>query len=455
MSEYAVTDPTTGTVLERFPTATDDEISAAIASAAGAYRTWRSVEIATRAQLLRAVADRYRTDRERLAEIITREMGKTTAEALGEVDLCVSIYAFYADNAEKFTSDRPIDVASGSAFVRSEPIGVLLGIMPWNYPYYQVARFAAPNLALGNTVLLKHAPSCPLSARAIADIFEDAGFPPGTYVNVYATNAQVALIIEDPAVQGVSLTGSDRAGRAVGAIAGGAMKKLVLELGGSDPFIVLEDADLDAAISSAVVGRMGNAGQACTASKRFIVVDEVYDRFLEGFVAKVENLVVGEPRQEGVDFGPLSSEAAAERVAQQIADAVANGATVLTGGNRIERAGAFVQPTVLTGVEPGTRAYHEEIFGPVAVVYRVPDEAAAVQLANDSPYGLGSVIFTENPDRAQRVAEQLEVGMVSINAPSMTQADLPFGGVKASGVGRELGEYGMAEFVNRKLIRRP
>lgn len=454
MTEYAVTNPATGLVVKSFDTATNEQVTAALASVGEAYRHWREVPIAERAALLRTVSERYASDRERLAEIIIREMGKTTAEALGEVDLCVSIYAFYADNAETFAADKPIDVASGSAYVRSEPIGALLGIMPWNYPYYQVARFVAPNLALGNTVLLKHAPSCPESAEAIAEIFADAGLPEGVYVNIFATNDQVETIIESPVIQGVSLTGSERAGRAVGAIAGREMKKLVLELGGSDPFIVLDDADLDAAIAGAVAGRMGNAGQACNASKRIIVLDAVYDRFIEGFVAQVEALKVGEPRGEGVAFGPLSSEAAAAHVVGQVEDAVANGATLLTGGNRIDRPGAYVEPTVIADIQPGTRAYSEEIFGPVAAVYRVADQDAAIRLANDSPYGLGSVIFTSDDARAQDVAEQLEVGMVAINAPSQTQADLPFGGVKSSGVGRELGEYGMAEFVNRKLIRR-
>ncbi|MEV8252567.1 NAD-dependent succinate-semialdehyde dehydrogenase [Rhodoglobus sp. NPDC076762] len=454
MIDYAVTDPATGLVVKRYETATDEQIATAVTSVGQAYRQWRLVPIAERAAMLRKVADRYASDRERLAEIIIREMGKTTAEALGEVDLCVSIYAFYADNAEAFAADKPIDVASGSAYVRSEPIGALLGIMPWNYPYYQVARFAAPNLALGNTMLLKHAPSCPESAEAIAEIFADAGFPEGVYVNIFATNEQVETIIESPVIQGVSLTGSERAGRAVGAIAGREMKKLVLELGGSDPFIVLDDADLDAAIAGAVAGRMGNAGQACNNSKRIIVLDAIYDRFVEGFVAQVQALKVGEPREGGLAFGPLSSEAAAAQVVGQVEDAVANGATLLTGGGRIDRPGAYVEPTVIADVQPGTRAYTEEIFGPVAAVYRVADQDAAIRLANDSPYGLGSVIFTSDDARAQAVAEQLEVGMVAINAPSQTQADLPFGGVKSSGMGRELGEYGMAEFVNRKLIRR-
>lgn len=381
--------------------------------------------------------------------------GFRDAEALGEVDLCADIHDYYARNAAAFTADRALTVAEGSATVRTEPIGVLLGIMPWNYPYYQVARFAAPNIALGNTVLLKHAPSCPESAAAIVGLYADAGLPEGVYTNLYATEEQVARIIEHPAVQGVSLTGSERAGRAVGALAGRAMKRTVLELGGSDPFIVLADADLDRAVDAAVAGRMGNAGQACTAAKRIIVLDEVHDAFVAAFVERVAALRVGDPTEEGTDLGPLSSETAARQVIGQVEDAVAHGATVLTGGDRPDREGAFVRPTVLTGVAPGTRAYREEIFGPVAVVHRVGSVDEAVELANDTPYGLGSVVFGTDEEAALAVADRLDVGMVSVNAPSRTQADLPFGGVKASGIGRELGEYGMAEFVNRKLLRVP
>ncbi|GAA1796708.1 NAD-dependent succinate-semialdehyde dehydrogenase [Agromyces neolithicus] len=452
-TEYRVTDPTTNRVVRRIETAGDEQVDDAVIRADVAYRTWRRRPIEERATFLAAVAAEYRADRERLAAIITREMGKTTAEALGEVDLVADIYDYYAQNGPAFAADRRLDTARGEAVVRSVPIGVLLGIMPWNYPYYQVARFAAPNLVLGNTIVLKHAPSCPESAAAIAELFDRVGLPTGTYENVYASEAQVARIIEAPAVQGVSLTGSERAGRAVGELAGRAMKKFVLELGGSDPFIVLADADLDAAAAAAVAGRMSNAGQACTASKRFIVLDEVYDAFVNRFARRVQELRIGDPTDPEVAFGPLSSEAAAAMVIEQVADALMQGATALTGGRRIDREGAFIEPTILTDVPPAARAYREEIFGPVAVVYRVATVDEAIHLANDTPFGLGSVVFGADPALIAEVADRLDVGMVSINGPSQTQADLPFGGVKASGVGRELGEYGMAEFVNRKLIR--
>lgn len=452
MIEYAVVDPTTNRVVRRYETATDVEIEASVARAAGAFGDWRRRLVAERAAILAAVAGEYRVDRERLAEIITREMGKTRREALGEIDLVADIFGYYAENGEAFAADRSIDTVQGSAVVRTEPIGVLLGIMPWNYPYYQVARFAAPNIALGNTIVLKHAPSCPESAEAIAELFARAGLPAGVYENVRATEAQVARMIERPEIQGVSLTGSERAGSAVGALAGAAMKKVVLELGGSDPFIVLPDADVAAAAAAATIGRMSNAGQACTASKRFLVFDEVYDEFLRAFSDAVAAVTVGDPRGD-VGMGPLSSEQAAQRVLAQVQDAVAHGATVVVGGGRPAREGAFVSPTILTDVSPAARAYREEIFGPVAVVHRVRTIDDAVSVANDTPYGLGSVIFGKDTATIDAVAARLDVGMVSVNGPSQTQADLPFGGVKASGFGRELGEYGMAEFVNRKLLR--
>ncbi|MCX5603808.1 NAD-dependent succinate-semialdehyde dehydrogenase [Streptomyces phaeochromogenes] len=453
-SQYKIVDPATNTLVRRYPTSDDAAVDRAVSAAADEFAEWRRRPVKERADLVLAVSREFEARREELAAIITREMGKTTREALGEVDLSAAIFAYYAEHGPDFAADQRLDIrGGGDVVVRSEPLGALLGVMPWNYPYYQVARFVAPNLVLGNTVVLKHAPSCPESAQAIEDMMRAAGLPAGAYVNVYATNEQVARVITDPRVQGVSLTGSERAGRAVGEIAGRHLKKYVLELGGSDPFVVLPDADLEAAVGAAVEGRMGNAGQACTASKRFIVVDSVYDRFLEAFTDAVRALTVGDPTDDGVSFGPLSSEEAARTVIAQVDDAVERGATAVTGGRRPAREGAFVEPTVLTGVTPGMRAYREEIFGPVAVVHRVPDTAAAVHLANDTPYGLGSVVFGRDIAAAKAVADALDVGMVSINGPSGTQEDLPFGGVKLSGVGRELGAYGMAEFVNRKVIR--
>jgi succinate-semialdehyde dehydrogenase / glutarate-semialdehyde dehydrogenase len=443
MTLYAVVDPATGDVVREYPTATDAQIEQALAAAAGAYRGWsKKSTLAQRAALIRKVAALHTERREQLAEIIVREMGKPLDQALGEVDFSAAIYEFYADNAETFLADEQITLldGEGSALIRRGPVGVLLGIMPWNYPYYQVARFAGPNLTLGNTIVLKHAPQCPESAAAIQQIFDDAGYPEGAYVNVYATNEQVATAIADPRVQGVSLTGSERAGAAVAEIAGRNLKKVVLELGGSDPFIVLSSDDLDATVDAAIAGRFENTGQACNAAKRFIVAAEVYDDFLDKFTAKV--------LAQGDGLTPLSSVGAAARLAEQVDRAVAGGATLVSEG---DRSGAYFPPGVLTGVSPD---YREELFGPVATVYKVGSEDEAVELANDTPFGLGSYVFTTDEEQATRVADQLEAGMVFVNLVGADGVELPFGGVKRSGFGRELGRFGIDEFVNKKLIRR-
>ncbi|XTP34928.1 NAD-dependent succinate-semialdehyde dehydrogenase [Mycobacterium sp. TJFP1] len=444
-SMYAVVDPATGDVVKEYPTATDEQIEAALSAAAGAYRTWsKSTTVAQRAELIRKVAALHDERKDELAKIIQREMGKPLDQSVGEVEFSAAIYEFYADNAEKFLADEPIELleGEGSALIRRSPVGVLLGIMPWNYPYYQVARFAGPNLVLGNTIVLKHAPQCPESAAALQQIFDDAGYPAGAYVNVYATNEQIAEAIADPRVQGVSLTGSERAGAAVAEIAGRNLKKVVLELGGSDPFILLSSDDLDATVSAAVDGRFENTGQACNAAKRFIVADGVYDEFLEKFTAKVKEKAAG--------LAPLSSAAAAERLAEQVDRAVADGATLVSEG---ERKGAFFPPGVLTGVSPDSASYREELFGPVATVFKVGSEDEAVELANDTPFGLGSYVFTTDPEQANRVADKIDAGMVFVNAVGAEGAELPFGGVKRSGFGRELGRFGIDEFVNKKLIR--
>ncbi|WP_197379480.1 NAD-dependent succinate-semialdehyde dehydrogenase [Mycolicibacterium mengxianglii] len=445
MSLYAVVDPATGDVVKEYPTATDEQIEAALSAATKAYREWsRTSTVAQRADLIRKVAALHNERKDELAKIIQREMGKPLDQAEGEVEFSAAIYEFYADNAEKFLADEPIELldGEGSALIRRGPVGVLLGIMPWNYPYYQVARFAGPNLVLGNTVVLKHAPQCPESAAAIQQIYDDAGYPEGAYVNVYATNEQVAEMIADPRVQGVSLTGSERAGAAVAEIAGRNLKKVVLELGGSDPFIVLSSDDLDATVEAAVAGRFENTGQACNAAKRFIVAENIYDDFLEKFTAKVKEAADG--------LAPLSSLAAAQRLAEQVDRAVADGATLVSEG---ERKGAFFPPGVLTNVSPDSASYKEELFGPVATVYKVSSEDEAVELANDTPFGLGSYVFTTDTEQAKRVADKIDAGMVFVNVVGADGVELPFGGVKRSGFGRELGRFGIDEFVNKKLIR--
>ena len=451
MSDYAVVNPVTGQTLATYPTTTDAELETAIASAAAAYRSWREVPVPERAARIRRAAKLHRERRDELAAIIVREMGKPLAAALGEVDFAADITEYYADNAERITGDQPIDIlGEGTAVIRRSPLGVLLGIMPWNFPYYQVARFAAPNLAVGNTILLKHAPQCPELAAAIRAIYRDAGFPEGAYVPLYITNEQAAAVIADPRVQGVSVTGSERAGAAVAAEAGRNLKKVALELGGSDPFILLSTDDLDATVTAAVKARLDNTGQSCNAAKRFIVVDGLYDAFLEKFTAAMTAAKVGDPFAEDTVLGPLSSLAAAERLADQVDRALAQGATLVAGGTRD---GAFYAPTVLTGVTKDMDAYREEFFGPVGVVYRVADEDEAVALANDTSYGLGSYVFTTDQEQAARVADRIDAGMVYVNLVLADSPELPFGGVKRSGTSREMGLLAADEFVNKKLIR--
>jgi succinate-semialdehyde dehydrogenase/glutarate-semialdehyde dehydrogenase len=453
MAVYAVVDPATGETVKEYPTIGDDELREAIGRADETHRTWSvSSTVAERAALVRRVGELHEERRQDLANIIVREMGKPVEQALGEVDFCKAIYDFYADNAEELMADEPIKLleGDGSALIRRSSLGVLLGIMPWNYPYYQVARFAGPNLVVGNTILLKHAPQCPESAAAIEAIFREAGFPGGAYINIYATNEQIEWVIADPRVRGVSLTGSERAGAAVAEIAGRNLKKVVLELGGSDPFILLRTDDLDTAVEQAVAARLENTGQACNAGKRFIVMDELYEPFLTKFTDALTAVKPGDPSSSETTIGPLSSSLAAERLEDQVKRAVSGGAKLVAGG---EREGNFFSPTVLTEITPENDAYHEEFFGPVAQVYRVGSEDEAVKLANDTPFGLGSYVWTSDEEQAKRVADKLDTGMVFINAVGAEGAELPFGGVKRSGFGRELGRFGADEFVNKKLIR--
>ncbi|MBA8815392.1 succinate-semialdehyde dehydrogenase/glutarate-semialdehyde dehydrogenase [Microbacterium halimionae] len=451
MNEYSVVNPSTGQTLAQYDTLTDVAVVEKIKTADAAYRAWRTIPVVERAAVLRRAAELHRERRDDLAAIIVREMGKPMEAALGEVDFAADITEFYADQAELINADQPLDIlGEGSALIRRAPLGVLLGIMPWNFPYYQVARFAAPNLVLGNTILLKHAPQCPESAAAIEQIYLDAGAPEGAYVNLYVTNEQAADVIADPRVQGVSVTGSERAGSAVAELAGRHLKKVALELGGSDPFIVLSTEDLDATVTAAVDGRMDNNGQSCNAPKRFIVVDELYDAFVEKFAAVMQSCKMGDPFDPDTVLGPLSSLTAAERLEEQVNRAVAQGATLVVGGHRD---GAFFEPTVLTGVSEHMDAYREEFFGPVGVVYRVADEDSAIRIANDTPFGLGSYLFTTDSDQADRVADRIEAGMVFVNCVLADSPELPFGGVKRSGTGREMGLLAADEFVNKKLIR--
>lgn len=451
MTDYAVVNPATGETVASYDTATDEQIEQAVAAAASAAKVWGATAPADRAGVIRRIAELHRERKDELGAIIVREMGKPIAAAIGEVEFAADIIEYYADNIEVITADQPLQiVGEGSALVRRAPLGALLGIMPWNFPAYQVARFAAPNLAIGNTIILKHAPQCPESAAAIEAIYRDAGLPEGAYVNVYATNEQAATIIADPRVQGVSVTGSERAGAAVAEVAGRNLKKVALELGGSDPFIVLSTDDLDSVVQLAVDARLDNNGQSCNGAKRFVIVDELYEEFTSKFVASLAAVSAEDPTQEDTVLGPLSSLAAAERLQEQVDTAVAQGARVLTGGTR---EGAFFAPTVLADVTPEMDVYREELFGPAAVVYRVADEDAAVELANDTAFGLGSYVFTTDAEQAERVANRIEAGMVYVNIALADSPELPFGGVKRSGTSRELGLLAADEFVNKKLIR--
>ncbi len=450
---YAVTNPATGETVKTYDTITDAELEAAVAAADEAHRTWsKSTTVDERAALIRRVSELHRERSQELAELIVREMGKPIGQALSEVDFAADIYEYYADHSPDFLKDEPIQLLAGdgSAVIRRSSLGVLLGVMPWNFPYYQVARFAGPNLIIGNTILLKHAAQCPESAAAIQQIFLDAGFPTGAYVNVYATHDQLERVIADPRVQGVSLTGSERAGAAVAEIAGRHLKKVVLELGGSDPFVLLSTDDLDATVQNAVDARLDNSGQSCNAAKRFIVADELYEPFLEKFTAKIAEIEATDPTSADSALGPLSSLKAAENIDEQVKRAIEHGAKLAHGGSRN---GAFFQTTVLTDVTPENPASKEEFFGPVAQVYRAKDEADAVRIANDTPFGLGSYVYTTDQEQALRVADGIEAGMVFVNVVLADGVELPFGGIKRSGSGRELGRFGADEFVNKKMIR--
>jgi len=456
MTQYAVTNPATGRTEAEYPTATDNQVQDALAAADKAFAILGSLSADERAVLLHRVADLHTERRDELAAIITREMGKPISQSLGEVDIVISIYRYYAENGPGFLAEDVLNpTAGGSAVVRKEGLGALLGIMPWNYPYYQVARFAAPNLMIGNTILLKPAPQCPESALAMEAIFRDAGLPDGAYVTLLATNDQIADAIADSRVAGVSLTGSERAGAAVAELAGRHLKKVVLELGGSDPFVVLDadGAGMEDLVERAVNARLGNAGQACNAAKRFVILEEVYDDFVDKFTTALAATKPGDPTNPATVLGPLSSHAAAATLQGQLDSAVDNGATVLLSGGRAAEDSAYFRPAVLADVTPDMAVYYQELFGPVATVFRARSEVEAVAIANDTPFGLGASVHSGDVERAARVAAQITAGMVSINEAGGSAAELPFGGVKRSGIGRELGRYGMEEFVNRKLVR--
>jgi succinate-semialdehyde dehydrogenase/glutarate-semialdehyde dehydrogenase len=445
--------PTTNKVVKSFDEMTVAAVDNAVANAAIAFDEWKKTDYQTRAQLLYTVAGLLRAKKKELAKMITLEMGKLLSHAEGEIKLSAEIFDYYAKNAESFLADKILNPVHGKALIRYSPVGVLLGIQPWNFPFYQVARFAAPNIMIGNTVLIKHASNVPQCAIAIEELFIEAGASLGIYTNLLVSGQRTTELVADKRIRGVSLTGSETAGASVAAEAGKHIKKSVLELGGSDAFIILEDADIDKAVEWAVVGRINNNGQCCVASKRFIAVESIADSFLEKFKEKMAELVVGDPMDDTTNLGPLCSEAAAVNIADQVKRAVDGGAKILLGGKRVDREGAYMEATILTNILPGNPVFYEEFFGPVALFFKVKDEAEAIALANNSPFGLGGSVFTKDIERGKRIANQIDTGMVFINHPTWTQADLPFGGTKNSGYGREMAEFGLDEFVNKKLIR--
>lgn len=452
--EYASTNPATGEVTARFGFATDVVIDESLAAGARAFADGLATTVEERAALATRVGDLFAERAEELGRIAVEEMGKPLGEAVEEVEFCQAIFGYYGKHGPALAADQPIATFSGDrALVQKRPIGLLLGVMPWNFPYYQVARFAAPNLVLGNTMLLKHAESVPRCAEAVQQIFADAGVPAGVYQNLFATFAQVERIVADPRVQGVSLTGSERAGAAVAELAGRHLKKCVLELGGSDPYVVLDADDVQQAATQAWETRIYNTGQACNSNKRMIVMDDLYEPFVGKLVELAGALRPGDPTSpEDGTYAPMSSRAAVERLKEVVDDAVAQGARLHVGGETDGGPGAYYAPAVLTGVTPQMRAYREELFGPVAVVYPVSSDEEALTLANDTPYGLGGAVFSSDQDRAARLASRLEVGMANVNTPAGEGAEIPFGGVKRSGFGRELGPLGMDEFVNKRMF---
>ncbi len=451
---YTVTNPATGELIEETQNATDEEVRAAVDRVHRGYSSWRRRPVTDRAKIAWRAAELFAERADELAAIMTLEMGKRINEGRGEIGVVVDIFKYYADNGPALLADEPLPISGGEAVITKEPIGALIGIMPWNFPCYQVARFVAPNLVLGNTILLKHASICPRSAAAIERVLHDAGVPDDAYVNVFASSRQIPWMLADPRIQGVSLTGSEQAGISVAAEAGKNLKKSVLELGGSDPLIVLDTDDMDKTVKDTATARLRNCGQSCNAPKRMIVMADIYEDFVDRLTARIaEHYLPGDPADPATKLPPLASVAAADEVAAQVATAVSQGATLRTGGNRIDGPGAYLQATVLTDVTPEMDAYYEEIFGPVVLVFRAETEDEAIAIANDSPFGLGASVFGTNADRGRRVAEQIEAGMVYLNSSGGSQADLPFGGIKRSGIGRELGPAGIEEFMNKKAIR--
>ena len=444
--------PYNNQVLKEFKEHSESEVHNRIAKAESAFQAWKTTEFVHRSNLLKNLANELRHNKRSYAEIMTREMGKLIVEADSEVEKCAWVCDYYAENGADFLKNEPLDVEKGEAYIAHDPLGIILAVMPWNFPFWQVIRFAAPAIMAGNVGLLKHASNVPQCALAIEEAFGKAGFPTGVFTTLLIGSDKINDIIDDDRIKAVTLTGSEGAGSKIGERAGKNIKKTVLELGGSDPFIVLSDANVEEAASVAVKSRMINCGQSCIAAKRFIVEIAVADKFIDLFKSKMEALQPGDPFDENTDFSALAKEDLVTDLLQQIKESVEKGAEILLGGDRPEREGAFMNPTIITNVKPGMPAHDEELFGPVATIFVVKDEQEAVEVANASRYGLGGSIWTQNIDRGQQLARKVESGAVYINQMMASDPRVPFGGVKKSGYGRELSHLGIREFVNQKTV---
>lgn len=450
---YQTVNPFNNQLIKAYPNHSDADIEATLRQADALYHSeWAKGSIDQRLPVLHKLADLLESHQEELAKIATQEMGKLIAQSRSEVQICAQIAHYYADNAKKFLAPVKYDTELGDAWVEHHPIGIIMAVEPWNFPYYQLIRVLAPNLAAGNPVICKHASIVPHCAEAFAHLVREAGAPDGAWTNLFISSDQVSAIIADPRVQGAALTGSEKAGSAVASQAAKHIKKSTLELGGNDVFIVLDDADLEKAVKTGVQARLANAGQVCTAAKRFIVHQKVADQFLRQFTDAFQQVKMGDPLDESTTLGPLSSKDAVETLSKQVSEAVQKGAKLHFGGKPANSEGNFFEPTILTHITRDNPAYFEEFFGPVAQIYVVQDDEEAVRLANDSHYGLGGAIFSRDIERAKGLASRIETGMVYINWLTDTAAELPFGGVKRSGFGRELSDLGIKEFVNQKLV---
>ncbi len=444
--------PTTGETIRTYREMTAEQVEAAVAQAHDTWLAWRTTSFAERAEPMKQTAAILRERKDELAKLMAGEMGKPLQQGLAEAEKCAWVCDHYAEHAASYLSPDVVPTEGAKSYVAFEPLGVVLAVMPWNFPLWQVYRFAAPALMAGNTGVLKHASNVSWCALAIEEIFTHAGFPQGAFQALLIGNAQVRAVIEHPLVRAVTLTGSTPAGKAVAAQAGAVLKKTVLELGGSDPYLVLDDADLDYAVPVCARSRLINSGQSCIAAKRFIVVQPVLAPFTERLVAFMKTQTVGDPLAAGTEVGPLARHDLRDALHRQVLASVARGARLLLGGEVPEGAGAFYPPTVLANVRPGMPAYDEELFGPVAAIIGAIHEEDAVRIANDSPFGLGAAVFTRDPERGERVARALEAGTTVVNGPVVSDPRLPFGGIKESGYGRELGSYGIMEFVNAKTV---